>query len=225
MPDDCLLTVEDLHKDYDRGLIKALQGVSFGMGPGEIVALTGPSGCGKTTLLSIVGLLDRPTKGRVIVEGIDLSAVKNPFEYRSRTVGFVFQFHHLLPAMTLLENVEAPMYAAGVPARERRRRAMDMLEAVGLTSRAGFLPARVSGGERQRAAVARALINTPRLVLADEPTGNLDSQNSRTVLELLLSHVRARAISVLLATHNQEMAKRADRIIEMRDGRIIRGTH
>lgn len=221
MPDIPLVVAEDLHKEYEKGLVKALRGVSFRMEHGEVIALMGPSGCGKTTLLSVVGLLDRPTKGRILVGGKDLGSLRNHFDYRAKTVGFVFQFHHLLPTMTLVENVEAPMYALDVPARERRRRAIEMLEAMGIGDRAGFLPSRVSGGERQRAAVARALINNPRLVLADEPTGNLDSESSRLVFDLLLFNVKSRGISVLLATHNRDMAMSADRIIEMKDGKLL----
>ena len=220
MPDRIVLRVDDLFKDYEGGLVKALRGVSMEIREGEIVGLMGPSGCGKTTLLSLIGILDRPTAGRIFVDGKDLREIRNAFQYRACSVGFVFQFHHLIPAMTLRENVEAPMYARNIGRKERKKRAMEMLAAMDLSSRENFLPSRVSGGERQRAAVARALINEPRLVLADEPTGNLDSANSRLVFDLFLSNARTKGISVVLATHNPEIASMADRLVGMMDGRI-----
>src|SRR3990167_6581804 len=201
-----LLTVRALTRTFEGGTVQALRGVSFTAEAGEVVALTGPSGCGKSTLLSLLGLLDKPSAGSVEVAGQPLATVRDCSGFRARNIGFVFQFHHMVSTMTLQENVEAPMLALGVPRAERKARARRMLEHMDLANRAGFLPARVSGGERQRAAVARALINQPRLLLADEPTGTLDSKNGQRVIALLVAHARAQGALVLIATHNPEIA-------------------
>lgn len=216
-----LLTVEELSRHHDGGAVKALDGVTFAARAGEVVALTGPSGCGKSTLLSLIGLLDQPTRGRVCVAGQNLATVRQPGNFRLQHMGFVFQFHHMVATMTLLENVEAPLIARGLRRAERRERASDMLAQMNLSSRAGFLPANVSGGERQRAAVARALINRPSIILADEPTGNLDSHNNTIVLDLLMMHARSQGALVLIATHNPEIARASDRHIELCDGRLL----
>ena len=219
-----MLEVEQLSRHFDGGAVQALHRVDFTLHAGRTVALTGPSGCGKSTLLSLIGLLDRPTEGCIRVDGQDLQRVRDASAYRARSVGFVFQFHHMVPTMTLLENVAAPMVALGVRRRERLERAGTMLERLGLSSRAGFLPSRVSGGERQRAALARALVNRPPLVLADEPTGNLDSHNGAQVVELLRQHAREHGALVLVATHNPEIADALDARIALRDGRIVEKT-
>jgi ABC-type lipoprotein export system ATPase subunit len=185
------------------------------------VAVTGPSGCGKSTLLSLIGLLDRPTSGRVRIGGADLSGIARPAAFRARRIGFVFQFHHLVPTMTLAENVAAPMVALGVGRRRRRLRAQALLEQVDLVHRADFLPSRVSGGERQRAAVARALSNEPPVILADEPTGNLDSRNGAVVVDLLLQHARREGALVIIATHNPEIARLGDRHLALLDGEEV----
>ena len=213
-----LLMVEALTRHYERGVVRALDGVSFKAWAGEVVAVTGPSGCGKSTLLSLIGLLDRPTGGRVLIAGQDLAAVRRPAAFRARQVGFVFQFHHMVPSMTLLENAAAPMIALGITRAERTARAGEMLSRMGISHRGNSLPANVSGGERQRAAVARALVNRPQVVLADEPTGNLDSQNGQIVVDLLLEHARSLGTLVLLATHNPEIAGLADRQVGLLDG-------
>ena len=216
-----LVAVEMLVRTYDRGAVLALAEVSFEARSGEVVAVTGPSGCGKSTLLSLIGLLDQPTRGRVLVGGQDLAAVRKPSAFRARQIGFVFQFHHLVPTMTLAENVAAPMLPLGVPRAQRGEGSRAMLERMDLAARADFLPANVSGGERQRAAVARALINRPPVILADEPTGNLDSRNGQLVVDLLMTHARSQGALVLMATHNPEIARLADRRIELRDGKIV----
>ena len=216
-----LLQIEAVERSYEAGSVRALDGVGFEAQAGESIALTGPSGCGKSTLLSLIGLLDQPSAGRLVVAGQDLRSVRRPAEFRARTLGFVFQYHHMVPTMTLLENVMAPMLATGVPRAERQDRARAMLDRMGLGARAHFLPAKVSGGERQRAAVARALVNRPPLVLADEPTGNLDSRNSDTVVQLLLEHAQAQGALVIMATHNPDIAARCSRRIAMRDGRLV----
>jgi len=216
-----LLAVDGLSRHYDGGAVRALEGVTFEAWAGEVVALTGPSGCGKSTLLSLIGLLDQPTSGRVRLAGQDLATVRQPGNFRARHIGFVFQFHHMVSTMTLLENVAAPMIALGLDRAERRARSSDMLEQMNLSARAGFLPANVSGGERQRAAVARALINRPPVILADEPTGNLDSHNNKIVVDLLMAHARSQGALVLIATHNPEIARAADRHIELCDGSLV----
>jgi len=221
MSEPVLLQVSDLGRDYDHGRVRALHEVSFSAQRGQTLALTGPSGCGKSTLLSLVGLLDRPDRGRVQVDGIDLAGLRRGADFRARRVGFVFQFHHMVPTMTLQENVEAPMLALGVPLAQRRARAAQLLDSMGLGARAGFLPTHVSGGERQRAAVARALVNRPALLLADEPTGNLDSRAGEQVIELLVGHARSQQALLLVATHNPDIAAAMDRRIELLDGRRV----
>ncbi|MHB8948931.1 MAG: ABC transporter ATP-binding protein [Rhodoferax sp.] len=216
-----LLTVAELSRHHDGGSVKALDGVTFEARGGEVVALTGPSGCGKSTLLSLIGLLDQPTSGSVSIAGQNLATVRQAGHFRLQHIGFVFQFHHMVATMTLLENVAAPLVALGLHRSERRARASAMLAQMDLSSRADFLPAKVSGGERQRAAVARALITRPPLLLADEPTGNLDSHNNTLVVELLMAHARAHGALVLIATHNPEIARKADRRIALRDGRLV----
>jgi len=219
-----LLDVCGVSRFYEGGRVQALRDISFSAGNGEVVAITGPSGCGKSTLLSLVGLLDRPDSGVITIAGQNLSHVRKPAQFRARNIGFVFQFHHMVPTMTILENVSAPMIALGVPRAERRERAEFMLDQMSLSQRAGFLPSRVSGGERQRAAVARALINRPALILADEPTGNLDSANGNMVVKLLFEHARLNGALILLATHNPDISSSSDRCIELLDGRTIDGT-
>jgi len=201
--------------------VDALSGVSFRAQAGEVVAVTGPSGCGKSTLLSLLGLLDQPTSGRITIDAQDLSTIPDPTAFRARSIGFVFQFHHMIPTMTLLENVAAPLIAVGVRRRERQERASAILEQMGLSHRATFLPRNVSGGERQRAAVARALVNGPAVILADEPTGNLDTRNGERVVELIVRHARAAGALAILATHNPEVAAVADWCLELRDGRLV----
>jgi len=214
------LLVNNLSRAYEGGLVEALRGVSFSIAAGETVALMGPSGCGKSTLLGLIASLDLPTNGHVVIDGIDLREHLPVHRFRALVVGVIFQFHHLVPTMTLVENVEAPMISLGTGKRARRARAMQLLHEVGLEKRAKFLPGRVSGGERQRAAVARALVNSPRLLLADEPTGNLDTATGEAVAKLILDHARNSGATTIVATHNPDIAARTDRIITMKDGRI-----
>jgi putative ABC transport system ATP-binding protein len=217
------LSVRSLRKTYENGQVEALRDVSFDIAPGESVALMGPSGCGKSILLGIIGTLDTPTSGEILLEGNDLPGFRPKHRFRAMYLGFIFQFHYLIPSMTLVENVETPMIALGVSRKERRLRALQLLSDVGLEHRAGFLPTRVSGGERQRAAVARALVNRPRLLLADEPTGNLDTITGKAVVDIMLRQARQSSATVIIATHNPEIAAKADRIIQMRDGLLVDG--
>ncbi|MBI5256740.1 MAG: ABC transporter ATP-binding protein [Burkholderiales bacterium] len=216
-----ILCVEAVSRRFADGDVQALRRVSFNAGAGETIALTGPSGSGKSTLLSLIGLLDRPDEGRILIDGQDLAGIRHPHAFRARRLGFVFQYHHMVPTMTLQENIEAPMLALGVPAAQRHQRAGALLQAMALEHRAAFLPRNVSGGERQRAAVARALVNRPAIVLADEPTGSLDSRNGQRVVELLIAHARAEGALVLVASHNPEVAAALGRRIALRDGECV----
>ena len=216
-----LLTAEGLVKTYDRGRIRALDGVDVALERGEFVSVIGPSGSGKSTLLHMLGALDRPDVGRVVLDGVDLGSERRLDRVRARSIGFVFQLHNLIPTLTAAENVEIPLVAVGVPRAERRRRAAALLEAVELTDRAGHRPNQLSGGQRQRVAIARALANEPKLVLADEPTGDLDQAAGKRVLDLLSGLREERGLTLVLVTHDLDLAKRADRRIKMLDGWVV----
>ena len=204
-----------------RGSVIAVADVSMHVRPGECVALMGPSGSGKSTLLSAIGGLSRPDGGRVLVDGVAPEAHGGLAGYHRDVVGFIFQLHHLLPMLTAQGNVEVPLVAAGRPREARRKRALDLLDEVGLTGRTDHLPGELSGGERQRVAVARALANDPRLLLADEPTGALDSDNSARVLDLLETARIRRGTTMIVVTHDPAIADRADRVLHMLDGRLV----
>jgi predicted ABC-type transport system involved in lysophospholipase L1 biosynthesis ATPase subunit len=223
---DTLIRAAGLTKTYGSGptAVAALAGVDLAVARGERVAVVGKSGSGKSTLMNLLGGLDVPTAGALSVAGRDLSARsrRQLAEYRLTSVGFVFQSFHLLPGKTALENVELPLVLAGRPPRERRAEARGLLDAVEMGHRTGHVPSQLSGGERQRVAVARALANRPRLVLADEPTGNLDSASAAAVMDLLLARVRDRGVTLVLVTHDEDLAGRStDRLVRMRDGRIV----
>jgi putative ABC transport system ATP-binding protein len=215
------LVVNQLYKTYPNDNIHALRGISLTVSSGEIIAVVGPSGCGKSTLLNMIGSLDRPTSGEILVNCKTIAEYGSTHLFRARMIGFVFQFHYMVSGMTLAENVAAPLVAQGIGKRERMSRALELLENVGLEKRADFLPCRVSGGERQRAAIARALIAKPGILLADEPTGNLDSAAGEAVFQLMLKESRDRGVTVIIATHNHEIAAMADRTIKMLDGQLI----
>jgi len=208
-------------KNFEEGRIQALRGVNLTIAPGGFVAVMGPSGCGKSTLLNLLGGLDLPDDGEIEVGGRSLRDVDLTV-YRSRTVGFVFQLHNLIPMLTATENVQVPMLGPGGPPKaERLARAQELIAEVGLTDRADARPPKLSGGERQRVAVARALANRPGLILADEPTGSLDQQAGGMVLDLL-SRVRTqRKVTLVLVTHDEAVASRADRVIRMVDGQVL----
>jgi putative ABC transport system ATP-binding protein len=215
-----LLEAVKLERVYPDGAVHALRGVSLTLARGESVAITGPSGCGKSTLLHLLGGLDVPTAGEVRFEGkpmatLDLDA------YRARQVGFVFQSFYLIPTLTAIENVQVPMFEAEIPRAERTARAGRLLEEVGLAQRKNQLPAHLSGGERQRVAIARALANDPTILMADEPTGNLDSASQAEVLELLKRLRSERSLTLLIITHSAEVAAAADRNVRLKDGRVV----
>lgn len=221
-----ILSVEDVTREYgERVRTRALAGVSFRVDSAELVALIGPSGSGKSTLLNIIGLLDRPTSGRVILDGIDTSRVDAATltRLRARKLGFVFQFHHLLPAFSALENVMLPAWAdEGYPTRAARSAAIELLRAVGLGERIHSKSTELSGGQQQRVAIARALARKPALLLADEPTGNLDTESSREVFALMQRFNRELGTTILVVTHDTRIADRCQRIIELVDGRVLR---
>jgi len=200
-----IVVTKSLVKTFEEGRVKALNGVNLEVREGEFIAIMGPSGSGKTTLLNILGALDRPTSGIVMVDGTDLSKVKNLDEIRAKKIGFVFQLHNLLPVLTASENIEVPMFELGLSNKERARRAEEFLRLVGLEKRIDFVPTKLSGGERQRVAIARALANNPRIILADEPTGNLDSTSGDEVVHLL-QKLNKEGRTIILVTHDEEIA-------------------
>ncbi|HVA12394.1 MAG TPA: ABC transporter ATP-binding protein [Stellaceae bacterium] len=204
------------------GKLPVLRGVSLTIQPGEIVALVGPSGAGKSTLLHLAGLLERPDSGAVLLEGKDCSRMNDAERTASRraAIGFVYQFHHLLPEFSAAENIVLPQMIAGVARRAAHRRALELLALVGLEARAEHRPARLSGGEQQRVAILRALANQPRLLLGDEPTGNLDHRTADDVTAVLLDLVRRTGLAALIATHNLDLARRMDRTLSLEDGMV-----
>jgi ABC-type lipoprotein export system ATPase subunit len=219
---DLIIETRNVTRIYGDGeAIHALDGVNLRVRRGEFLAVMGPSGSGKSTLLNVIGALDRPTAGQIFVDGQDLAQIRNLDRFRARTVGFIFQLHNLLPTLTALENVEVPMVGHLGP-RARRKRAKELLEVVGLPDRMRHLPNQLSGGQRQRVAVARALANNPPLVLADEPTGSLDTTSGQDLLELLRKLNRTQGTTFVLVTHDPAVARQTRRVIVMADGRIVR---
>jgi len=215
-----MISVRDVRKVYDYGLVKALNGVSFEIEEGEAVSIMGPSGCGKSTLLNLIGTLDMPTEGQIWIAGKNIADYSPTDLFRAKYLGFIFQFHHLIPNLSLLENVELPMFSLPIPNRLRRNKAIALLKEMGLEDRMNFLPTRVSGGERQRAAIARAMINDPQIILADEPTGSVDTVIGNKILDFLVDLCDTKKITMVIATHNHEVAARTKRIIRMRNGLI-----
>ncbi len=221
-PTDFLLYADAVAKRYPDGDVRALNGVTLGVRPGEYVAITGPSGCGKSTLLNVLGALDVPDAGAVYFKGEPLATRRDLDTFRARQIGFVFQSFFLMPTLTARENVQVPMFEGPLTARaERVKKATDLLELVGMGHRASHRPKQLSVGERQRVALARALANDPPLLLADEPTGNLDSANAAKVLDLFAQLQKARGLALIVVTHSDEVAALADRVIRMRDGQIV----
>jgi putative ABC transport system ATP-binding protein len=214
------IDVRDVVKSFDEGRIQALRGATLPVAPGEGVAIMGPSGCGKSTLLHLIAALDEPTDGQIRVNGKELGAHSSLSRYRAREIGLVFQMHNLLPTLSAEENVQMPMFEADISPRERRSKARELLDRVGLSGKYKSLPTRLSGGERQRVAIARALANDPPILLADEPTGNLDSLAGLQVLDLLERLRRERQLTIVMVTHDDDVAAHADRIVRMLDGRV-----
>ncbi len=221
--DDALIRTSNLTKIYGAGetAVRALDGVTVSVTSGEFVAVMGPSGCGKSTLLNMLGALDQPTSGEVWVADENLARLKNVDAFRAKMVGFVFQLHNLIPTLTALENVEVPMQGQPGSAKQHRARAVHLLELVGLGNRLLALPGQLSGGQRQRVAVARALANDPKVILADEPTGSLDTQSGEEILALLNDLNCNQGVTLLVVTHDRRVAQSTRRILRMRDGRIV----
>ncbi len=211
---------ENVTKSYDHGAISVLKGVDFEAFAGETVALVGPSGCGKSTLLHLLGGLDAPDSGRVAVNGVELNPHSNSLRLLRHQVGFVFQLHNLIPDLTLEENCLIPTVAAGTPRKAALERLHELTSRTGLEHRLKQRIQKLSGGERQRTALCRALMNKPRILLADEPTGSLDEKTSRTVFELLLEMVSKEGVTLVMATHDRAVASGCHRMVEMRDGRV-----
>jgi ABC-type lipoprotein export system ATPase subunit len=217
-----VVETHNLTKIYgDGAAVRALDDVDLTILKGEFLTVMGPSGSGKSTLLNMIGALDKPTQGQVVVNGEDLATIKDVDRFRARTVGFVFQLHNLLPALTARENVEVPMHGQGIGEQEMRQRAEHLLELVGLPDRMRHLPSQLSGGQRQRVAVARALANDPAMILADEPTGSLDTQSGGEIMDLLETINRDQGTTILIVTHDPKVARRTRRILTMRDGKIV----
>jgi putative ABC transport system ATP-binding protein len=208
-------------KTFEEGRVRALAGIDLTIAGGEWVAVVGPSGCGKSTLLHLIAALERADEGKVIVNGEDVDMERNLSRHRAREVGLVFQLDNLLPTLSASENVQVPMFEIGLSAGQRRGRAEELLALVGLTDKAKNRPTELSGGERQRVAIARALANEPGILLMDEPTGRLDSESGRRVLDLIDKLRRERGLTVVLVTHDVGVAARADRIVRMLDGRTV----
>lgn len=210
-----------LTKQFDGGQIAALRGVDFQIQEGEFVAITGPSGCGKSTLLQLLGSLDFPTDGILKFRGQSIAGLKDPAAFRAHDIGFIFQAFHLLPTFTVSENVQIPMFEGNLPRSQRMERATQLLKSVGLEHRLKNFPTTLSGGERQRVAIARSLANGPSVLLADEPTGNLDSENAQVIIELLGQLHRDLGMTLIMVTHDPSIAQQAGRIIRMKDGRVL----
>ncbi len=218
---DCVFEAKGLKKEFDDGRVQALRGVDFHIEHGEFVAIIGPSGCGKTTLLQMLGALDLPSGGILHYRGNSLPDLPDPSAYRAREIGFIFQSFHLLPTFTALENVQIPMFETEISASERNDRAIELLRSVGLEHRLHHFPSKLSGGERQRVAIARSLANGPSVLLADEPTGNLDSENTGHILELIIRLRHEQDMTLVLVTHDLNIARMASRTIQMKDGLIV----
>jgi lipoprotein-releasing system ATP-binding protein len=220
-----VLELASIEKSFSKGSankIDVLKGVDLQLFPGEIVALVAPSGAGKSTLLQIAGLLDKPLSGKIFIDGQEVQneSDKQHTIIRRREIGFVYQFHHLLPEFSSRENIDLPQLSNGVPSKDAQRRSKELLDLVNLANRSDHRPAELSGGEQQRIAICRALANKPKIILADEPTGNLDQNTTLSVFESLLKIVKKTNLAALIATHNLDLAKRMDRVVELIDGKI-----
>lgn len=215
-----VVQINNLRKGFDKGKIKALNGIDIQIRKGEFVSIIGPSGSGKSTLLNMIGALDTADTGLINVAGHDLMQKKDLSEFRSKEIGFIFQLHNLIPNLSVMENVEIPMYGNGYKSNQMSKRAMELLRYVKLEDKAGRKPTELSGGERQRVAIARALANNPSIILADEPTGSLDSKNGKMVLERLKELHEKENVTLIMVTHDMNVAAMAERTIEVLDGKI-----
>ncbi|MBR5954624.1 MAG: ABC transporter ATP-binding protein [Methanobrevibacter sp.] len=216
-----IVEINNLVKTYENGHIKALNGIDLTIGEGEFVSIIGPSGSGKSTLLNMLGALDLPDSGSINVAGYDLVSNKNLNEFRAQKIGFVFQLHNLIPNLSVVENIEIPMFTSKLSNSEMRNRALDLLDVVGLRDKAYLKPSKLSGGERQRVAIARALANDPSIILADEPTGSLDSKTSTKILKQLIDLHKSNNVTLIIVTHDMDVANLADRVIEVLDGQLV----
>lgn len=219
-----IVEIRGLEKSYEKGNIKALNGIDLDIKEGEFVSIIGPSGSGKSTLLNMLGALDIADSGTIEVAGYDLSKNKKLDEFRSKKIGFIFQLHNLIPNISVAENVEIPMFEGKLPNKDRRELSLKLLDSVGLKDKAKIKPTKLSGGERQRVAIARALANEPSIILADEPTGSLDSRTSKKILDQLNKLHKEKNVTLIMVTHDMNVAKLADRVIEVLDGKIIETT-
>jgi putative ABC transport system ATP-binding protein len=215
-----IIEIKDLKKRYDEGKIIALNGLDLKIKRGEFVSIMGPSGSGKSTLLNMIGALDTAESGQIIVAGIDLTVKKDLSQFRSQEIGFVFQMHNLIPNLNVLENVEIPMFENNLNSKQMQERALELLKAVGLEDKIRQTPNKLSGGERQRVAIARALVNHPSIILADEPTGSLDSKTGDIILKLLRDLHEQENVTLVMVTHEPYVAKMADRVVYVRDGKV-----
>ena len=216
-----IIEIKGLKKSYDNGKIKALNGIDLEIKKGEFVSIIGPSGSGKSTLLNMIGALDTAGEGSINVAGIDLTQTKDLSTFRSQKIGFVFQLHNLIPNLTVLENVQIPMLETSISSKAMEKRALELLKSVDLEDRVDQKPTKLSGGERQRVAIARALVNHPSIILADEPTGALDSKTGDIILDLLKNLHKEENVTLVMVTHEPYVANMADRIITVRDGNIL----
>ena len=216
-----LISLFDLVKEYDDGSVKALNGINIDIFEGEFVSIIGPSGSGKSTLLNMLGALDIPTRGEIYIDGINLLKAKDLSDFRREKIGFVFQLHNLIPNLSVIDNVQIPLMHTGLSSKEMKKRAEEMISAVGLADKKKQKPNKLSGGQRQRVAIARALVNKPSIILADEPTGSLDTKTGAMVLKLLRDMHDAYNVTLIIVTHDINVANLAERTIKIQDGQII----
>jgi putative ABC transport system ATP-binding protein len=216
-----LISLFDVVKEYDKGTVKALNGVNLDIFEGEFVSIIGPSGSGKSTLLNMLGALDKPTRGKIFIDGIDLVKEKDLSEFRQEKIGFVFQLHNLIPNLSVFDNVQIPLLPTGMSNKEMKERASEIIRAVGLEDKKKQRPNKLSGGQRQRVAIARALVNNPSIILADEPTGSLDSKTGEMILNLLMEMHERYNVTLIIVTHDNDVAALAERTIKIKDGQII----
>ena len=219
--EDPLISLFDVLKEYDNGSVRALNGVNLDIFEGEFVSIIGPSGSGKSTLLNMLGALDNPSRGEIYIDGINLQKEKDLSDFRREKIGFVFQLHNLIPNLSVIDNVQIPLLHTGMSSKDMKKKANELISAVGLESKKKHKPHKLSGGERQRVAIARALLNNPSIILADEPTGSLDSKTGKMILDLLMEMHERYNVTLIIVTHDNDVANLAERTIKIKDGRVI----